>query len=238
VEDSHARRCLEGDAPVIAASDYVRAWPQLIAEYVDAPYITLGTDGFGRSDTRQQLRRFFEVDRFAVVMAALYGLVRQGRLPKCWAGQGRYGIEDEGGSLVSMAGCAFACIGLIAGSRLHRDALSRGSLRLAGDEASKPRPQKGLFEAFFMSFDQRLSRSSHPACPASSVPWAHSHAALRRCLSASGGHVVLAPLPNAGSQQALAGQLVEGQAVGAVGQVILHVLVALRELLAPAWRCC
>jgi pyruvate dehydrogenase E1 component len=97
VEDSHARRCLEGDAPVIAASDYVRAWPQLIAEYVDAPYITLGTDGFGRSDTRQQLRRFFEVDRFAVVMAALYGLVRQGRLPKS-VGQARarYGIEDEG----------------------------------------------------------------------------------------------------------------------------------------------
>lgn len=98
VEDSHVRRCLEGDAPVIAASDYVRAWPQLIAEYVDAPYITLGTDGFGRSDTRQQLRRFFEVDRFAVVMAALYGLVRQGRLPKEVLAQARagYGIEDEG----------------------------------------------------------------------------------------------------------------------------------------------
>ncbi|WP_422403405.1 alpha-ketoglutarate dehydrogenase [Pseudomonas sp. GZD-209] len=96
-EDSHVRRCLEGDAPVIAASDYVRAWPQLIAEYVDAPYITLGTDGFGRSDNRQHLRRFFEVDRFAVVMAALYGLVRQGRLPRGVLSQARarYAIVDD-----------------------------------------------------------------------------------------------------------------------------------------------
>lgn len=41
---SHVQRCLDGDAPVIAATDYVRAWPQLIAEYVQAPYVTLGTD--------------------------------------------------------------------------------------------------------------------------------------------------------------------------------------------------
>ncbi|MDE2276919.1 MAG: alpha-ketoglutarate dehydrogenase, partial [Burkholderiales bacterium] len=59
---SHVGRLLAGPAPVVAATDYVRAWPQLIAEYVDAPYVTLGTDGFGRSDTRQQLRRYFEVD--------------------------------------------------------------------------------------------------------------------------------------------------------------------------------
>jgi pyruvate dehydrogenase E1 component len=76
----------------------VRAWPQLIAEYVQAPYITLGTDGFGRSDTRQQLRRFFEVDRHAVVLAALYGLVCQGVLPADVLGQARvrYGIGKEG----------------------------------------------------------------------------------------------------------------------------------------------
>jgi pyruvate dehydrogenase E1 component len=69
-------RLLAGDAPVVAASDYVRAWPQLIAEYVDARYVTLGTDGFGRSDTRQRLRRFFEVDAQAVVAAALQALAR------------------------------------------------------------------------------------------------------------------------------------------------------------------
>jgi pyruvate dehydrogenase E1 component len=79
---SHVQRCLQGAAPVIAATDYVRAWPQLIAEYVQAPYVTLGTDGFGRSDTRQQLRRFFEVDRFSIVLASLHSLVRQGSVER------------------------------------------------------------------------------------------------------------------------------------------------------------
>ena len=71
---SHVQRLLAGPAPIVAASDYVRAWPQLIAEYVDARLVTLGTDGFGRSDTRQALRRFFEVDAQAVVAAALEAL--------------------------------------------------------------------------------------------------------------------------------------------------------------------
>jgi len=69
-------RLLAGDTPVVAASDYVRAWPQLIAEYVDARYITLGTDGFGMSDTRARLRRHFEVDAQAIVSAALQALAR------------------------------------------------------------------------------------------------------------------------------------------------------------------
>ena len=60
---------------MVAASDYVRAYPQLIASYVDAPFIVLGTDGFGRSDTRAALRRFFEVDRQHIVVAALKSLV-------------------------------------------------------------------------------------------------------------------------------------------------------------------
>jgi pyruvate dehydrogenase E1 component len=74
---SHVARLLEGRAPVVAATDYVRAWPQQIAEYVDARLVTLGTDGFGRSDTREQLRRFFEVDAASIVAAALQAL----RLP-------------------------------------------------------------------------------------------------------------------------------------------------------------
>ncbi|MCT7313026.1 alpha-ketoglutarate dehydrogenase [Ralstonia sp. CHL-2022] len=61
--------------PVIAATDYVRAVPELIRAYVPRRYITLGTDGFGRSDTRAALREFFEVDRVAVVLAALKALV-------------------------------------------------------------------------------------------------------------------------------------------------------------------
>jgi pyruvate dehydrogenase E1 component len=79
---SHLCASLAGDAPVIVASDYVRAWPQLIASYVDARFIALGTDGFGRSDTRAALRSFFEVDRHQVVLAALDGLVREGKLPR------------------------------------------------------------------------------------------------------------------------------------------------------------
>jgi pyruvate dehydrogenase E1 component len=59
VAESHVVRCLPGDVPVIAASDYVRAWPQLIAPHIEAPMHVLGTDGFGRSDSRRALRRFF-----------------------------------------------------------------------------------------------------------------------------------------------------------------------------------
>ena len=73
---SHVARLLAGDAPVVAATDYVRAWPQQIAEYVDARFITLGTDGFGRSDTRGELRRYFEVDATSIVGAALQALRR------------------------------------------------------------------------------------------------------------------------------------------------------------------
>jgi pyruvate dehydrogenase E1 component len=73
---SHVQRLLAGPAPVVAASDYVRAWPQLITEYVEAKMVTLGTDGFGRSDTRARLRRHFEVDAPAVVAAALEVLRR------------------------------------------------------------------------------------------------------------------------------------------------------------------
>jgi pyruvate dehydrogenase E1 component len=73
---SHVEICLAGDAPIIAATDYVRAYPQLIASYVKARFVTLGTDGFGRSDTRAALRRFFEVDRTHIVLAALEALER------------------------------------------------------------------------------------------------------------------------------------------------------------------
>ncbi len=95
---SHLETSLAGDAPVIAASDYVRAYPQLIASYVDARFIALGTDGFGRSDTRAALRRFFEVDRHQIVLAALDGLVRDGLLPRSVLAEAmeRYGIVGDG----------------------------------------------------------------------------------------------------------------------------------------------
>ena len=66
--------------PVVAATDYVRAVPELIRAYVPRRYVTLGTDGFGRSDTRAALREFFEVDRASIVIAALKALVDEGDL--------------------------------------------------------------------------------------------------------------------------------------------------------------
>ncbi len=82
---SRVERCLGGTLPVVAATDYVRALPQLVAEYVGAPYVTLGTDGFGRSATRRDLRRFFEVDAEHIALAALDALARQGVLPAATA---------------------------------------------------------------------------------------------------------------------------------------------------------
>ncbi len=58
------------------------AYPQLIAPFVSARFVALGTDGFGRSDNRTALRSFFEVDRFHVVLAALEALVREGKLER------------------------------------------------------------------------------------------------------------------------------------------------------------
>ena len=77
---SYVAKCLPGSAPVIAATDYVAAYAGLIACFVDAPFTSLGTDGFGRSDTRTALRRFFEVDRHHVVVAALHSLSISGAL--------------------------------------------------------------------------------------------------------------------------------------------------------------
>ncbi|HUN93618.1 MAG TPA: alpha-ketoglutarate dehydrogenase [Burkholderiaceae bacterium] len=94
---SHVQQCLAGPEPVIAASDYVRAWPQLAGAYVDASFTALGTDGFGRSDTRAELRRFFEVDRHHIVVAALDALRRQCRVDAatCDRAIERYGLQRD-----------------------------------------------------------------------------------------------------------------------------------------------
>mgnify|MGYP003320042902 FL=1 len=67
----YVSECLEGDTPVVAATDYVKHHAESIRGFIQAPYRVLGTDGFGRSDTREQLRGFFEVDDRFVTLAAL-----------------------------------------------------------------------------------------------------------------------------------------------------------------------
>jgi pyruvate dehydrogenase E1 component len=78
---SHVARLLAGDAPVIASSDYMKALAEQIRREIDAPYHVLGTDGFGRSDTREALRQFFEVDRSFVTLAALKSLADTQKIP-------------------------------------------------------------------------------------------------------------------------------------------------------------
>ncbi|MEM7021418.1 MAG: pyruvate dehydrogenase (acetyl-transferring), homodimeric type, partial [Pseudomonadota bacterium] len=68
--------------PVIAATDYMRNYAEQIRAYVDQPYIVLGTDGFGRSDSRLNLRRFFEVDANHIAEAAMVALYREGAVTK------------------------------------------------------------------------------------------------------------------------------------------------------------
>jgi pyruvate dehydrogenase E1 component len=75
----YVTQTLQGESgPVVAASDYVSAVPLSIAPWVQQPYTVLGTDGFGRSEARQELRRFFEVDAENIVLTALSELARQG----------------------------------------------------------------------------------------------------------------------------------------------------------------
>ena len=76
---SWVAQCLEGSSgPAIAATDYVRSYAEQIRAYVSGDFHVLGTDGFGRSDSREALRKHFEVDRYYVVIAALKALADQG----------------------------------------------------------------------------------------------------------------------------------------------------------------
>ena len=68
------------DAPCVLASDYVRAVPLSITRWLPGPAVALGTDGFGRSESRTALRRFFEVDAEHIVVAALGALARRGEV--------------------------------------------------------------------------------------------------------------------------------------------------------------
>lgn len=79
-KQSWVEKILGEPVPTIAVSDNIAAVPDLIRQWVSGPYSVLGTDGFGRSDTRETLRRFFEIDGESVALAALSALVREGTL--------------------------------------------------------------------------------------------------------------------------------------------------------------
>lgn len=93
-----AKQCL-GDftGVTVAATDNMACLPKLIQEHVGGEYVVLGTDGFGRSDTREALRRFFEVDKESITVATLSALSRQGKLPpsKAVEAMQKYGIKIE-----------------------------------------------------------------------------------------------------------------------------------------------
>jgi pyruvate dehydrogenase E1 component len=79
---SHVNLQLAQQVPVVAASDYVRGYPGLVAPYIDGIYKIMGTDGFGRSDTRAALRHFFEVDQKHIAVAAVAALVESGEMDR------------------------------------------------------------------------------------------------------------------------------------------------------------
>ncbi|MBS1248110.1 MAG: 2-oxo-acid dehydrogenase subunit, homodimeric type, partial [Proteobacteria bacterium] len=95
---SYIETCLEGRAgPVVASTDYMRAFADQVRAYIPRRYITLGTDGFGRSDYRVQLRRFFEVNRYYVAIAALKALADEGQIKADQVEEAirKYGLDTE-----------------------------------------------------------------------------------------------------------------------------------------------
>ena len=95
---SWVEQCLAGRAgPVVAATDYMRAFAEQIRPYLAARYRVLGTDGFGRSDYRKKLRHFFEVDRHWVTLAALESLAKEGAVPAARVAEAikKYGIDPD-----------------------------------------------------------------------------------------------------------------------------------------------
>jgi pyruvate dehydrogenase E1 component len=81
--------------PVIVATDYIRNYADQIREYVPQQFVVLGTDGFGRSDTRKQLRKFFEVNSYYITVAALQALAIEGKIAASIVAEAiaKYGID-------------------------------------------------------------------------------------------------------------------------------------------------
>ena len=85
------------EIPIVAVSDYIKMVPNQISPYINNPFYVLGTDGFGRSDTRESLRKFFEIDRYYIVLNSLKALVDQGKIEKSVIEKAmdKYNIDSE-----------------------------------------------------------------------------------------------------------------------------------------------
>jgi pyruvate dehydrogenase E1 component len=95
---SYVELCLEGrQGPAVAATDYMEAFADQIRPFIKRTYRVLGTDGFGRSDFRKQLRKFFEVDRYNVAVTALKALADEGTVPAATVTRAltKYGIDPN-----------------------------------------------------------------------------------------------------------------------------------------------
>jgi pyruvate dehydrogenase E1 component len=102
----YVTRLLDGEpGPVVAASDWIKAVPDQIARWVPAPFTSLGTDGYGFSDTRAAARRFFHVDAESITLAVLSQLVRSGEMKAEVLGQAieRYRLDAAVSEAVSPA---------------------------------------------------------------------------------------------------------------------------------------
>jgi pyruvate dehydrogenase E1 component len=87
----------DSKGPIVAATDYVRNYADQIRPYLERRYRVLGTDGFGRSDMRSQLRKHFEVNRYYVVLAALQALAEEGAVDAALVGKAiaKYKIDPD-----------------------------------------------------------------------------------------------------------------------------------------------
>lgn len=95
---SYVAQCLaEAAGPAVAATDYMKAYADLIRPFVPMPYYTLGTDGYGRSDTREALRNHFEVDRRWITVTALKALADAGEVERSTVAEAirKYGIDPD-----------------------------------------------------------------------------------------------------------------------------------------------
>jgi pyruvate dehydrogenase E1 component len=92
-----AERLAESDGPIVAVTDFMRSVPDQVARWMPRRFLSLGTDGFGRSDTRDVLRRFFEVDAGHIVIAVLSGLAADGAVPESSVVEAicAYGVEVD-----------------------------------------------------------------------------------------------------------------------------------------------